>query len=188
MEEGWISIYRKILDNPIVCKDVDFFTVWMYLLLNASHKEQEKIFKGKKIIIKKGQLITSRKTISEKFKISESKVQRILKSFEIEQQIEQQTSSKNRLITITNWNYYQQTEQQIEQQVNNKWTASEQQVNTNNNEIINNNINNNNNNNNNIYNTTQKKIFKKNQDDEYKGYFNNLIKRNENLLKKFRKE
>lgn len=132
--EGWISTYRKILENPIVCKDSDYFAVWMYLLLNATHKESPAIFNKKKIILKKGQLITGRKTIAEKFDISESKVQRILKTFEIEQQIEQQTCSRNRLISIINWNEYQQSEQQIEQPVNNERTTSEQPVNTNNND------------------------------------------------------
>lgn len=132
--EGWISTYRKILENPIVCKDSDYFAVWMYLLLNATHKESPAIFNKKKIILKKGQLITGRKTIAEKFDISESKVQRILKTFEIEQQIKQQTCSRNRLISIINWNEYQQSEQRIEQQVNNERTTSEQLVNTNNND------------------------------------------------------
>lgn len=132
--EGWISTYRKILENPIVCKDSDYFAVWMYLLLNATHKESPSIFNKKKIILKKGQLITGRKTIAEKFDISESKVQRILKTFEIEQQIEQQTCSRNRLISIINWNEYQQSEQRIEQPVNNERTTNEQPVNTNNND------------------------------------------------------
>lgn len=132
--EGWISTYRKILENPIVCKDSDYFAVWMYLLLNATHKESPAIFNKKKIILKKGQLITGRKAIAEKFDISESKVQRILKTFEIEQQIEQQTCSRNRLISIINWNEYQQSEQRIEQPVNNERTTSEQPVNTNNND------------------------------------------------------
>lgn len=132
--EGWISTYRKILENPIVCKDSDYFAVWMYLLLNATHKESPAIFNKKKIILKKGQLITGRKTIAEKFDISESKVQRILKTFEIEQQIEQRTCSQNRLISIINWNEYQQSEQRIEQPVNNERTTNEQPVNTNNND------------------------------------------------------
>mgnify|MGYP002558695767 FL=1 len=132
--EGWISTYRKILENPIVCKDSDYFAVWMYLLLNATHKESPAIFNKNKIILKKGQLITGRKVIAEKFNISESKVQRILKIFEIEQQIKQQTCSQNRLISIINWNEYQQNEQQIEQQVNNERTTNEQQMNTNNND------------------------------------------------------
>ncbi len=129
--EGWIKIHRKILENPIISKDSDYLAVWIYLLVNATHKEIPALFKGKKITLKEGQLITGRKSISSKLKISESKIYRIINEFKSEQQIEQQTSNKSSLITILNWNRYQQTEQQIETQMNNKWTTSEQQVNTN---------------------------------------------------------
>lgn len=118
--DGYIKLHRKILENPIVCKDSDYLAVWIYLLLNATHKEIPTIFKGQKIILQPGQLITGRKVIAEKFNISESKVQRILKSLKIEQQIEQQTSNKNSLISIINWNEYQKNEQQIERQANSK--------------------------------------------------------------------
>lgn len=128
---GWIKLHRKTLENPIVCKDSDHIAVWTYLLLNATHKEHQAIFSGEKITLMPGQLITGRKAISEKFNIHESKVQRILKSFEIEQQIEQQTSNRNRLITILSWDEYQCIEQQVEQPVNNKRTTDEQPVNTN---------------------------------------------------------
>lgn len=129
--EGYIKVYRNILDNPVVCKDSEYFAVWCYLLLNATHKEKQVLFAGKKITLKAGQLVTGRIKIAEHFKISESKVQRILKCFESEQQIEQQISNKNRLITILHWDLYQYSEQQIEQQLNNKRTTTEQQVNTN---------------------------------------------------------
>lgn len=128
---GWIKLHRKILDNPVVCKDSDHIAVWTYLLLNATHKEYPAMFSGKKIILQPGQLITGRKSIADKFKISESKVQRILKLFENEQQIEQQNGNKNRLVTILSWLDYQDSEHQDEQLVNNKRTTSEQQVNTN---------------------------------------------------------
>lgn len=126
----YIKLYRRILNNPVVCKDADHFAIWVYLLLVATHTEREKIFKGKKITLNPGQLITGRIAISEKLSISQSKVQRVLKNLENEQQIEQQTSNRNRLITILNWNDYQGSEQRIEQQVNNKRTTTEQQVNT----------------------------------------------------------
>jgi uncharacterized phage protein (TIGR02220 family) len=119
-----------MLDNPIVCKDSEYLAVWTYILLNATHKEHPSVFKGNKIMLKPGQLITGRKTISEKFKISESKVQRILKLFESEQQIEQQNGNKNRLITILSWDDYQGAEQQDEREMNNKRTTTEQQLNT----------------------------------------------------------
>lgn len=129
--EGWIKLHRKTLDNPIITKDSDYLAVWIYLLLNTTHKEYDVLFKGKRITLKKGQLLTGRKSISEKLKIEENKVQRILKTLENEHQIEQQSSNKNRLITIVSWNKYQQDEQQNEQQVNNNCTTNEQQVNTN---------------------------------------------------------
>jgi hypothetical protein len=129
--DGYIKLHRKILDNPIVCKDSDYFAVWGYLLLNATHKEYPVVFKGNKIMLLPGQLITGRKSISKKFTIDESKVQRVLKKLEIEQQIEQQTSNENRLITVLNWLDYQNGEQQNEQPVNNECTTSEQPVNTN---------------------------------------------------------
>lgn len=128
---GYIKLHRKILDNPVVCKDAEYYAVWNYLLLNATHTEYDAIFKGGRITLKPGQLITGRKAIAEKFNISESKVQRVLKTFENEQQIEQQTTNKNRLITIINWKDYQSGEQQNEQLLNNNRTTSEQQLNTN---------------------------------------------------------
>ena len=131
VNEGYIKLYRKALDNPIICKDSDYFSVWIYLLLSATHDEYDVFFKNNRITLNAGQLITGRKTIAEKFNIDESKVQRILKYFEKQHQIEQQTSTKNRLISIVNWNEYQTSRHQIEQQVNNKRTTSEQQVNTN---------------------------------------------------------
>ena len=129
--EGWIKIHRKMLDNPIICKDSDYLSVWIYLLVNATHKEIPALFKGQKITLKQGQLITGRKSISSKLKISESKIYRIINDFKSEHQIEQQTSNKNSLITIINWNRYQNNEQQNETQMNNKRTTNEQQVNTN---------------------------------------------------------
>ncbi len=129
--DGWIKVYRKMLDNPIITKDSDYIAVWLYLLLNATHTKYDTLFKGKRITLLPGQLITGRKSVCTKMHIDENKVQRILKVLENEHQIEQQTSSQNRLISIINWNEYQQSEQQNEQQVNNNCTTSEQRVNTN---------------------------------------------------------
>lgn len=48
---GWIKLNRKILDNPIVNKDSDYFSIWCHLLLLATHSEIPKMFKGEKIIL-----------------------------------------------------------------------------------------------------------------------------------------
>ena len=133
-DNGWVKMYRKTENNPIVCKDNDYFRVWHHLLYKANHQTQYVIFNNEKIEIKPGQYITGRKQISEACNVSESKAERILKWFEIEQQIEQRTSSKGRLITIINWNKYQQIEQQFKQTVDNIRTTIDQQTNTNKND------------------------------------------------------
>ena len=50
-ETGWIKFHRKILDNPIVFKDSEHFSIWCLLLLLATHKEYKATFKGKEIIL-----------------------------------------------------------------------------------------------------------------------------------------
>ena len=136
MNNGWIKIYRKTIDNPIVCKDTDHLAVWIYLLCEATHSEIDVIFKGKRITLQPGQLITGRKKIADKFHISEYKVQRILKLFESAQQIAQQASNQNRLVTILNWEYYQQDAQQDEQRMHNGCTTDAQRMHTNKNVIM----------------------------------------------------
>lgn len=131
--KGWVCLHRKTLENPIVFKDTDYLGVWVYLLLNATHKEINAMFAGKKITLKPGQLITGRKSISTFLNVNESKVKRILKAFENDQQIDRQRSNKNSLITILNWDKYQKDDQQNDQQVTSKRPTNDQQVTTNNN-------------------------------------------------------
>lgn len=128
--EGWIKSYRAVLENPIVCKDADHFAVWGYLLHNAAFVQEDTLYEGRRIKLNPGQLITGRKKIAAHFKISESKVQRILTLFESERQIERQPGRKSTLISICNWHLYQSGEQQNERQVNDNRTTSEQQLNT----------------------------------------------------------
>lgn len=129
--DGWIKLHRKMLDNPVVWKDSDHLAVWIYLLLNATHKDMDVLFKNKRITLKPGQLITGRKSIASQLSISDSKVKRVLLAFESDQQIDRQRSNKNSLITILNWCEYQQNDQQNDQQVTSKRPASDQQVTTN---------------------------------------------------------
>jgi len=130
---GWIKLYRS-LKNKGWYKKSDFVHLWIHLLIKANHKGKEFWFGGKNIKVSAGQFVTGRKILSAETGISESKVQRILKQFESEQQIEQQTNNTNRLISILNWEQYQKVEQQSEQQMNNGRTTSEQRVNTNKND------------------------------------------------------
>ena len=124
--KGWVKLHRAILDDPIIMKDRDHLAIYIYLLLAATHKERDVLFNNRRIKLNPGQLITGRKRVAETLRISESKVQRVLKRFESEQQIEQLTTTKCRLITIKKWDYYQHFNQKL---VTDR-TSSKQQLNT----------------------------------------------------------
>lgn len=130
--KGWVSIYRKILENPISSKP-DYLSVWIHLLLMANHSETHFIWNNKKQVIFPGQLLTGRKKLSKITGVAESQIYKILNYLELEHQIEQQKTTKFTIITIVNWDKYQGKEQQKEQQSNNRVTTEEQQSNTYNN-------------------------------------------------------
>ena len=106
---GWIKLHRSLFDNPVVTASSDSLTIWLFLLANASISERKVCFKGKEITLKRGQLITSRKMISQCVRnpIHESTVQRTLDKFKKANMITQETTNKDRLITIANWDKYQ---------------------------------------------------------------------------------
>ena len=106
MEQGWVKLHRKLLDNPIIKKS-SYLALWIVLLLKANHRDNKMIWNNNIIVIKEGQFITGRKELSKETSIPETTIERILKYLENGQQIEQQKTTKYRLITIINWKDYQ---------------------------------------------------------------------------------
>lgn len=129
--EGWIKVYRKLSEKAFYKKDSEKVHLWIHILIKATHEGKEELLGGKPIYCKPGQFTTGRNQLVKETGIDRSKVERILDYFEkIEHQIEQQKTNTNRLISILNWNEYQNSEHQIEQQVSNDRATSEQQVST----------------------------------------------------------
>jgi hypothetical protein len=129
VQQGYIRLYRCILDQGWHNK-TDYVAVWVYILMRGNYRESEIMVDGRIVTLQPGQLLTSRKQMSTMTGVSESKIERILSLFKIEHQIEQQSFTKNRIITIVNWVKYQSAEHQIEQQTDSNRTANGQQPNT----------------------------------------------------------
>jgi len=133
LKEGWIALHRSMRKNPRY-KNSAWVHVWVELLLSATHARKEVIFKGKRITLEPGQLLTGRKLIMRNTGLNEYKIERILKVLQNEQQITQQTSNINRLITISNWKSYQEIAQVTAQRAHNECTTSAQRPHTYNND------------------------------------------------------
>lgn len=129
MEQGWIKLHRKLLENPIMMKP-HYLALWVVLLLKANHKDNKMIWNSDIIVVKEGQFITGRKELSKETRIPESTIEDILKYLETQHQIQQQKTTKYRLITIVNWESHQRSDIKP----NNKATTKQQQADTNNND------------------------------------------------------
>ena len=129
-ENGWIKLHRQILNNPII-KKPNYLSLWVILLLKANHEQNSFIWNKKKQTCNRGQFITGRNQLSLESGISAGTVENILNYLESEHQIEQQKTSKFRLITIINYNKYQEVKQENEQQNDSRMTTELQQNDTN---------------------------------------------------------
>lgn len=107
---GYLKLFRKIT-NWGWYYDVYVKHVFLDLLLKANYKDKE--WHG--IIIKRGQFLTSRRHYAEELHISEQKLRGILKKLELTNEIKVETTQKYTLITIINYESYQD-EKEIEEQ------------------------------------------------------------------------
>lgn len=122
---GWVKIHRELLDWQWFSSS-KHLSVFIYLLLNATHKET----KWRNVTLNAGQLISGRNKISAETGINSSSVGRILADLKRTGELNIKSTSKFSIITIVYWEKYQNLEQQTGQQLNNKRTATEQQLNT----------------------------------------------------------
>ncbi len=129
--DSWFKVERNIFENGVINHDPHYLAVWIFLLRSAAYKSRQILFNGKPIELKKGQFITSRKSIAEKTNVDEYKVHRILKNFENAQLIEQQTTSKNRLITVLEPASEEKSAQQNALQTHSGCTSAAHQMHTN---------------------------------------------------------
>lgn len=122
--EGWIKIHRKIMDNPLYLSEP--FTrmqAWIDLLLLANHKEGFFYVRGNKVVVGRGQVGTSFRTLASRWQWSRGKVERFLKDLENDNQIEPQKNNVITLISICNYDDYQNTEPQTEPQTSRRQTT-----------------------------------------------------------------
>ena len=143
--KGWISLHRKFLDWQWYT-DANVMRLFIHLLIKANHTK--KIWRD--ITINRGELITGRKQLSAELQLSEQVIRTTLKKLEKTQEITIKSTNKYSIITVCNYDSYQDNNndanQQVNQQITNNQPTNNQQITTTNND---NNLNNDNNGNNN---------------------------------------
>jgi hypothetical protein len=108
--KGWVRVYRELLDKPIWLESTpEQKTILIALLLMVNHQEKVWEWQGRPFNVRPGQVITSLDSIVQKCGkgISIQNVRTALKRYEKYGFLTDQSTNKNRLITIVNWEQYQ---------------------------------------------------------------------------------
>jgi DNA replication protein DnaD len=115
MAEGWIRAYRSRFENPLFegekyCKGY----AWDWLVSNAAWKEKRVDVKGKIITLQRGQLSYSERFLAKAWGWSHGSVQRFLLRLQNEKMIRIETESGQSIISVCNYNKYQDIEDESE--------------------------------------------------------------------------
>ena len=144
MNNGWIAVHRKILDNPVLNRSRKFsnFEAWMYLLLKANHKDNKVLLGNVLVNVKNGEMITSLKKLGSRFKWANTKLRAFLKLIESEQMIVVKSDTQKTQITICNYDKLQINENSKkiskthQKHIKNTQTTMYNNVNNNNTNIV----------------------------------------------------
>lgn len=132
LNEGWIKLYRCLLDKAIwQCSTPQQKVILITLLLMANHEENEWEWQGKKFKCRPGQLITSLDSIARECgkNISIQNVRTALEKFKKYDFLTYESTKTGRLINIVNWGLYQTDKEVINKAANKELTKHQQSTN-----------------------------------------------------------
>ena len=109
MSKGWVSLYRKTLDNPILktSKKFSTFEAWIWLLLNVNHKERKVVMGTSIYKVKKGAMITSMRKLCKVFGWGNSRLRTFLILLQKDDMIVVKTNHSLTQITLLNYELLQ---------------------------------------------------------------------------------
>lgn len=126
MKNGWIKLHRQIKDSPYY-KNGAAMQTWLECLLRAAHGEEKIYLKRQQRNLQRGQFPMGREEFGQSIGISGSTAWFWLQQFKADSMIDIETSSKGSIVTVLNWNEYQE----VDSNFDSKKTASEQEKNIN---------------------------------------------------------
>ena len=126
MNNGWISLHRKVLDHPFYKEKRTFskFEAWIDLLLMASHKDTQFMLGNELIEIEKGSFVTSEIKLMERWGWGKAKLRSFLEMLENDSMIVKKSDRKKTTISICNYCVYQDAETKNKPQANHEQTNS----------------------------------------------------------------
>ena len=125
MNNGFVSLHRKLLDWEWY-QDSITKCLFIHLLLTANFTEKN--WRG--ITVKRGQVLIGRLKLAESLGFSEQQIRTALNKLKSTKELTIKTTNKYSLVTVLNYDTYQQVNQQTNQRVTNNQPTTNQQLTT----------------------------------------------------------
>lgn len=133
---GWISLHRKIMDNPIY-SNANMLKLWIHCLMKATHTKRDQLIGNQLVKLEVGEFVTGRHALADEFNkgtkkdeiVSDRTLWRWMKNFEEWEMLSIKSTTKYSVITVKNWSEHQQRDQPV----SSSRPADDQPVSTNNN-------------------------------------------------------
>ena len=123
MQRGYIKTWRKAIDSGWL-RNHRLWVFWSWCLLKASYKEYDLVVGCQKIHLMPGDFVFGRRVAASELNMSEREIRTAVDSLKTSRNIAVKTTNKYSIISVLNWDTYQQTEnindQQNDQQLTNK--------------------------------------------------------------------
>ncbi len=107
--KGWIKLHRKLQDCWIWLdsEPYDKRSAWVDLLLAANHSDSKILFDGEFKVVKRGQILTSVRSLAARWRWSKEKVRRYISLLEDDGMLFKENDMNRTLLTIANYELYQ---------------------------------------------------------------------------------
>jgi len=129
METGYIKLFRLLLEWEWY-HDANTMRLFIHLLLKANFIDK----KWQGIQIKRGQVLTSLDSLSKELHLSPQQIRTSISKLISTNEITNQSTSSNRLITVVSYDNYQQDNKQDNKQATNEQQTSNKRATTTNND------------------------------------------------------
>lgn len=124
MSEGFIKIYRQLLEWEWYT-DVNTKTLFLHCLLKANYKTK----KYQKNTVKKGSFVTSLESLSKETGLTIQQTRTALNHLVSTGEITSKSTSRNRIITVVNYDKYQDINKEVNKKTTSKQQAKQQTAN-----------------------------------------------------------
>ena len=83
MDKSWIKLYRKMQDHWVY-KNPNYTNIWLAILWGTNWKQSKVLVHGKLVIVERGEILTSIRTLAQQSHTSEKSVRNFLKHAEVD--------------------------------------------------------------------------------------------------------